>query len=118
MPDALQLALGLAEQRALLGAVDAQHGRDGALASAQVRAQRHVLQHRHVGHHLHVLEGARHAALRDLPRAQPSADGLAPEAHRAARERQHAGHQVEGGRLARAVRPDQADDLRRRAFES
>jgi hypothetical protein len=69
--DALQLALGLGEQAALLGAVQPQHA-PARRRAAQVAAQRHVLQHRHLGDHLHVLEGARHAAPRDLARRQPA----------------------------------------------
>ena len=68
--DALQLALGLAQQAALLGAVEAQHRRRHAVAAAQVRAERDVLEHRHAGDHLHVLEGARDAAPGDLARRQ------------------------------------------------
>jgi hypothetical protein len=64
--------LGLGEQAALLGAVQPQHGLQRAAAAAQVAAEGHVLQHRHLGDHLHVLEGARHAAPGDLARRQPA----------------------------------------------
>ena len=77
---------------------------------AAVAAQRHVLQHRHLGNHLHVLEGARDAQPRDGARAL-AADGLAAPVHRAARQRQHAGDQVEERGLAGAVGADQRDDV-------
>ena len=47
-----------AQQALFFGAVQPQHGRRRAFAAAQVRAQRHVFEHRHVGNHLDVLEGA------------------------------------------------------------
>ena len=108
--DALRAAARPRAAGALLGAVEAQHRRGHAAPAAQVRAERDVLEHRHAGDHLHVLEGARHAALRDLARGQ-AVDALAAQRHLAARGRQHAGDEVEGGRLAGAVRADQAEDL-------
>ena len=51
---------------------------DGALGAAQMRAERHVLQHAHVGQHIDVLEGAADAAARDDLRG-PAGDALALE---------------------------------------
>jgi hypothetical protein len=115
--DALELALGLLHQAALLGAVGAQHRRRNAVAAAQVRAEGDVLEHGHRADHLDVLEGARDAAPRDLARRQ-RVDPLAEQDHLAARRRQHAGDEVEGGRLAGAVRADQAEDLARADLEA
>ena len=111
MPMRPQLALGLAHQAALLGAVEAQHRRRDAVLAAQVRAERDVLEHRHRGDHLHVLERARR---RRAARSRATAAHRCARPSRrdlAARRRQHAGDEVEGGRLAGAVRADQAEDL-------
>ena len=108
--DAFQLALGFAKQLLLFGAVGAQHGGQHTLAAPGVGAQGHVFQHRHVGDHLHVLKGAGHALAGDAARVQ-AADGLAAVHHFAAGGGQHARDQVERGRLARTVGPNQAHDL-------
>jgi hypothetical protein len=59
-------------QAALLGPVEAQHRRRHAVAAAQVGAEGDVLQHRHAGNHLHVLEGAGDAEPGDLREASES----------------------------------------------
>jgi hypothetical protein len=79
--DALQLALGLGKQGAALRAVKAQHGFGRAAVAAQVRAQGDVFQHRHVRHHLHVLEGARDMPRCAILRAPRPLMRLAPEQH-------------------------------------
>ena len=80
------------------------------LRAAQVRAQRHVLQHGHGGLHVDVLEGAADAAAGDgLRRA--ARDALAPEGDLAGGGGQHARHQVEDRALAGTVGADQRDDL-------
>ena len=76
---ALDLASGLGQEARFLGAVDAQHRLHRVLAPAQVRADRDVLEHRHGADQVHVLEGARDAAARDLRGAQ-AVDVLAAEA--------------------------------------
>src|SRR5262249_48670591 len=55
-----------------------------------------------------VLEGPRHPGADDLVRRAPGDVG-AVQRHPPLVGRQEAGDQVEGGRLARPVRPDQAD---------
>ena len=57
-----------------------------------------------------MLECAADTAFDDLAR-RFAADVLATVKHLATRDRQHSGHQVEGGRLARAIGANQADDL-------
>ena len=115
--DALDLARGLGEQLRLLGAVEPQHARERAGAAAQMRAERDVLEHGHVGHQLDVLEGARDAAARRRPAAAAPSTLLAEHRDVAAGRRQHAGDQVEGRALAGAVRADQPDDLARADVE-
>src|SRR5207244_6119933 len=66
--DALDLSRGLRQQPCLISAVEPQHAGDGAGSPTQMRADRDILQHRHVGHQLDVLEGAGDAELDDLLR--------------------------------------------------
>ena len=115
--DALQLPLGLLHQAALLGAVGAQHRRQHAVAAAQVRAEGDVLEHGHAGDHLHVLEGARDAAPRDLARGE-RVDALAEQRDLAARRRQHAGDEVEDGATCRRRSGRSGRGSRRRAPRS
>src|SRR5882672_3614887 len=88
----------------------AEHHRPEAGGEARVRANQHVVDHRHAGERPVMLEGAHHAARGDAVRRQAE-DRLAGEAHLAARRRIGAGDDVEGGRLAGAVRADHAEDL-------
>ena len=108
--DALDLARGFRQQFRLVGAVEPEHAGDRAGMAAQMRADRDVLQHGHVGHQLDVLEGAGDAELDDLLRRRV-VDLVAEHRDRAAGRRQHAGDQVEGGALAGAVGADQRHDL-------
>ncbi len=55
--DALDLARGFRQQSGFVGAVEPEHAGDRAGMPAQMRADRDVLQHGHVGHQLDVLEG-------------------------------------------------------------
>ena len=66
--DALDLARGLRQQSCLIGAVEPEHAGERAGMAAQMRADRDVLQHGHVGHQLDVLEGAGDAELDDFLR--------------------------------------------------
>ncbi|MCY1226722.1 hypothetical protein D9M72_389680 [compost metagenome] len=118
---AFKLALRFEQQLLFLGLVHAQdRGRDAALGAeiaAQVRADGHVLQHRHGRQQVHVLEGAADAALDDLARRQ-ARDHFTAVTHLPARHRQHARHQVEGGGLAGTIGTDQPDDLARAHLEA
>ena len=67
-PDALDLPRGLRQQALLVGAVEPQQAGDRARVAAQVRAERDVLQHRHVRDQLHVLERPRDAEADDALR--------------------------------------------------
>ena len=64
--------------------VQAQSGGKHARAGAPVRAERDVVEQAHVRPQLHVLEGARHAALRDHA-LRHSADVVAEKRDRVAR---------------------------------
>ena len=74
-----------------------------------VLADQHVFQRGHVGEQADVLERAGDAQRGDLVGRQPG-DVLPVEEHAPAGRLVEAGDRVEEGRLARAVRPDQADD--------
>src|SRR6185503_10594912 len=69
-----------------------------------------VLAHRELGEYLQQLEGAADAEPVELAGPHPG-DGAPVDAHFAGRGRQLAEDAVEQRRLARAVRPDQAEDL-------
>ena len=69
-----------------------------------------VLEDRELREQADVLERARDAALRDLIRLEAD-DALALEGDAARRRLIDARQHVEGRRLARAVRPDEADEL-------
>ena len=84
--DALDLARGFGEQLRLVGAVEAEHAGERAGMAAQMRADRDVFQHGHVGHQLHMLEGAGDAELDDLLRRRV-VDRLAEHGERAAGRR-------------------------------
>ena len=62
----VELARGLGQQAPLLVPVGVQHRGDAALCAPQVSADRHVLDHRHRAHQVHVLERAGDAATRDV----------------------------------------------------
>ena len=109
-PDTLDLPRGFREQPCLVGAVEPQHAGDGAGLPTQMRADRHVFQHGHVGYQLDVLEGARNAEADDLLRRR-IVDMLAEEGDGAAGRGQHARDQVEGRALAGAVGADQCHDF-------
>ncbi len=76
--DARDLARGFGEEGRLLGSVRADERREQALAAAQVTAERHVFQNRHVRQELHMLEGAGDAQFRDALLAD-ARDGLSGE---------------------------------------
>jgi hypothetical protein len=80
-----------------------QHGR----AEGVVQADQHVFGRRHFAEQLHVLEGARDAAQRDL-RRRAAGDGLAGEDDAAGGRLVDAGQDVHHRALAGAVRADQA----------
>ena len=84
--------------------------------AAQMRAERDVLEHGHVGDQLDVLERARDAAPDDALRRR-LLDPLPLRRDLAAVGGQHAGDQVEHRALAGAVRTDQRDDLGRADVE-
>src|SRR6266850_2190049 len=94
----------------LVAARGAEDDRPQGRAKARMRADQHVVDHGHAGERPVVLEGSHHAARSDAVRRQAE-DRLAGEAHLAARRRIGAGDDVEGGRLAGAVRADHAEDL-------
>ena len=88
---------------------------DGAAAKrprAGVRADEHVVEHRHRAEQLDVLERARDPATNDAVRRRAQ-QALAVEAQRAGVRLVEPGDHVEERGLAGAVRPDQADDLPR-----
>ena len=66
--DPLDLVGSLGKQLGLVGTVEPQHRGDRAGMAAQMRADRDILQHGHVGDQLHVLEGPADAELDDLLR--------------------------------------------------
>ena len=107
--DAADLLRSLGQQLRFLG-IEPHDAAPHARMAAQVRTDRDVLEHRHRRQQLHVLERPADAAADDLARCEP-VDALATERDRAAHRLQHARHEVEGGRLAGAVRADQPDDL-------
>jgi hypothetical protein len=109
--------LRLGEDLRLLAPVQAQAGGEHAGAGAAVGAERDVVQQAHVRPQLHVLEGARHAAVGDHALRQ-AGDVLAEEVDAAARHRQRAGEQVEHRRLARARSGRSGRRSRRRARRS
>ena len=109
-PDALDLARRFGQQFRFVGPVEPQHAGDGAGMAAQMRADRDVFQHAHVGHQLDVLEGPGDAEFCDFLRRRV-VDVLAVHRDGAAGGGEHAGDQVEGGALAGAVGADQGDDL-------
>ena len=80
------------------------------LATVQVHAEEDVLQRRHVLEERGELEGAHQPALDDLMRLKPVMSSP-PKTDGAGRRPQEAGQQIEAGRLAGAVRADEADDL-------
>ena len=80
------------------------------VAAARVRADEDVLEHRHRPEELDVLERARDPAPDDLVHGRLQ-ERLAGELDLALVRRVEPGDDVEGRRLAGAVRPDQADDL-------
>ena len=77
---------------------------------AEHAASHDVFERRHRRQDAHQLERPRHALTRDGVR-RPAGNASACEADRAGRRLQRAGDQVEHGRLARAVRSDQADQF-------
>ncbi len=87
-------------------AVGAQHGRQPAALTTQVRAQGHVLQHAALAQQAHVLEGAAQAQPGEVARGL-AGHGLAHQAHGAAGGVVHAGDHVEEGALAGTVGADQ-----------
>src|SRR5690606_14188952 len=96
--DALQLPRRLAEQARLLVTIEPQHRAQHARVAAQVRAERDVLEHAHVGDDVGVLERAPQSPRRDVLR-RGAADRLAAEADRALVEAERAADQVERGAL-------------------
>ena len=81
-----------------------------AVGGAEVGADHDVLAHADLGERLGDLEGAHHAGGADAMRRQ-AGDVLAVEGDAAGIGRVEAGDGREQRRLARAVGPDQADDL-------
>ena len=79
-------------------------------------AHHHVLEHRHLGEGLELLEGARHAEPADLVGPE-SGDGMAVQQHLARVRRLKAREQIEERGLARAVGTDDADQLARAHLE-
>ncbi len=75
-----------------------------------VEADGHVLQHRQFGKQADILERARHAEPAD-PVGATVDDIVAAETDVAAGSLVDAAHRVQHGRLARAVGPDQHDDV-------
>ena len=76
----------------------------------QVQAEKDVLQRRHLLEESGQLERAHQSPPDDLMRPEPG-DVVAVEPDGAGRRPDEAGQQIEAGRLARAVRANQADDL-------
>ena len=108
--DTLDLSRSLREYAALFLSVEAQNGGENARAAAQMRAQRHVVEHAHVTLDLDVLERAGEPEPGDMI-GRRALDALTHERDRARRGVRDAGHEVEGRALAGAVRPDERDDL-------
>jgi hypothetical protein len=79
-------------------------------AQPRVRADQHVVEHREVREHAPMLEGARQPALRELLGRQ-AGDVLPVEQHLPFVGLVQPGHQVEQRGLARAVRPDHAEQF-------
>src|SRR3984957_9124997 len=84
--------------------------REPEILAAEAGADLAVLQHRHLGERLHDLVRAGEAATRDVV-GLVAGDVGAGEHDAAGVRREDAVDQVEQGRLAGAVRPDQAEDL-------
>src|SRR5262245_39070442 len=107
---ALDLARGLVEKARFLAAVRTHHARDGAFAPPQVRTQRHVFEHAHIGKNVDVLECTANPATGNELRGAIR-DALASELYLTRGWPQHTRHQIEYGALAGAVGADEADDL-------
>src|SRR5688572_16508134 len=105
--DEFHQAFGL---RALFALLGGSRARQRFPAKACMRADENVLEHAHALERTVVLEGAHHAAPRDLMRRH-SGDALAVETNLAFVSGIRAGDDVEGRTLARAVRPDHAEDF-------
>ena len=88
--DTLDLARGFRQQFRLVGAVEPEHAGDRTGRPAQMRADRDVLQHGHVGHQLDVLEGAGDAEFYNFLRRR-IVDLVAEHRDGAAGRRQHSG---------------------------
>ncbi len=78
--------------------------------AAQMRADRDVFQHGHVGHQFDMLKRSGDAEFYDLLRGG-MADLFAEHGDRAARGGEHAGDQVERRAFAGAIGTDQRHDL-------
>ena len=81
-----------------------------ALAAVQMQAQEHILERGHLLEERGELKRAHEPARGDLMRAE-AGDVLAVEDDRPAGRSQKSAQEIEAGRLAGAVRADQADDL-------
>ena len=92
-------------------ATDADDGAHDARAMVGVDADHHVLEGGHLAEQTDVLERPRDARARVIALRLNPARSLALERDHPARERVHAGDGVEDGRLARAVRADEPEDL-------
>mmetsp|Transcript_1047 Transcript_1047/g.2758 ORF Transcript_1047/g.2758 Transcript_1047/m.2758 type:complete len:297 (+) Transcript_1047:2737-3627(+) len=112
--DVVQQLLGTRLDGSLLGLERrrAQHGAEQTGTGADVAADHHVLQRRHLGEEADVLEGARDAGLGDLVHRLRRV-GRAAEREAAAVRHIKPGDHVEEGGLASAVGADQAVDLAR-----
>src|SRR4051794_10821990 len=84
--------------------------------AAQMGTDHNIVEDRHAGHQLHVLEAAGDAETGDCAR-RPTGGTLAPYHDLAPIRPLHARDQIEGGALPGAVRADQRNDLARPDME-
>ena len=109
--DALELALRLAEQHALLGAVESAASPPSTPLWPRVCAPSATFSSTVMSGIILTCWKVRARPSRAIWRDGRPSMRAAAEPHLAVRQRQHAGDQVEGGGLAGAVGTDQADDL-------
>src|SRR6266436_6429563 len=81
-----------------------------ALVATKMGSERHILKHRHLGIHLHMLKRTGDTDSGDLP-CTSSVCAVSEERHRSADRRQRTGHQIKQRAFSGPVGTDQSDDL-------
>ena len=108
--DARNLSARFGEKLGLFVAIQPRDRAQGTGMTAQMAAERNVLDDAHIRQQLHMLEGAADADLRGLARGRVAAQRAAKQ-QVAVIARQQAGQKVESRALACAIRADEREDL-------